>query len=95
VTKPTSEAALLASLAQLKTECDEKQARFVRCCAELGAEIGKRHRAERQRDELLAALTKILAGLRSRKGTDGEGKLSVLEMVVMKKAIEEATGEKP
>jgi hypothetical protein len=95
VTKTTPEAALLASLALLKAECDEQQARFVRCCGKLGAEIGRRQRAERQREELLGALTKILAGLRSRKGTDGEGKLSVLEIVVMKKAIEEATGEKP
>jgi hypothetical protein len=60
MTKPTPEAALLANLAQLGVECDEQQARFARCCAALGAEIGKRQRAERQRDELLEACRGLL-----------------------------------
>jgi hypothetical protein len=55
VKKTTPEAALPASLAQLGAACDEHQARFARCCEALGAEIGRRQRAEQQRDELLAA----------------------------------------
>jgi hypothetical protein len=63
---------LKAEVARLKVESAEHQARFARCCVELGAEMGKRERAERERDlALLEAGKRFRCGV-MRLRTDAE-----------------------
>jgi hypothetical protein len=63
---------LAAENERLKAESADHQALFARCCGELGAEMFRRLRAERERDAALLGLGRVLSGADAARPTDGE-----------------------